>query len=380
MTSGERLYAGDIFILSAPTDHARSSAWRADAGRGFCAARSQTIHETQDAGRGRGDSRKLKPQFIHHPDCKRLIPQIMAEHGVDLDKLYFDVPRLRSAYPSHFLSSGIAYAFHPHRDTWYSAPMCQLNWWLPIYPLEPDNAMGFYPALLRRGGREQLGDLQLLRVEYQEPGDRGAARQERHARAAEGAAGARASHRALSAAARRHHRLLRRAAARDRAQHDRRGALQHRLPHRALRRRRRAPRRAQCRLALHRARPCATICARPISRTCLRRRSRSTTTAPRRVGPGALLRRQARECSRAAGVKAWAATVPNTPFQGRRQQDKRAPAVFEIGRRLREPRRGCTREMWFGQKRRDGLDRLSATHGQMMAAQTRIEALSWIST
>jgi hypothetical protein len=23
--------------------------------------------------------------------------------------------------------------------------MCQLNWWLPIYPLEPDNAMGFYP-------------------------------------------------------------------------------------------------------------------------------------------------------------------------------------------------------------------------------------------
>jgi hypothetical protein len=23
--------------------------------------------------------------------------------------------------------------------------MCQLNWWLPVYPLEPDNAMGFYP-------------------------------------------------------------------------------------------------------------------------------------------------------------------------------------------------------------------------------------------
>jgi hypothetical protein len=69
----------------------------------------------------------------------------MREHGVDLEKLYFDVPRLRTAYPSHFLSSGIAYAFHPHRDTWYSAPMCQLNWWIPISPLEPDNALGFYP-------------------------------------------------------------------------------------------------------------------------------------------------------------------------------------------------------------------------------------------
>jgi hypothetical protein len=69
---------------------------------------------------------------------------IMAECGVDLDKLYFDVPRLRSAYPSRFLASGIAYAFHPHRDTWYSAPMCQLNWWMPVYPLQSDNAMGFY--------------------------------------------------------------------------------------------------------------------------------------------------------------------------------------------------------------------------------------------
>jgi hypothetical protein len=88
----------------------------------------------------------LKPAFIHHPECKKIIPQIMKERGVDIEKLYFDVPRLRSAYPSDFLSSGIAYAFHPHRDTWYSAPMCQLNWWIPAYPVEPDNAMGFYPG------------------------------------------------------------------------------------------------------------------------------------------------------------------------------------------------------------------------------------------
>ena len=105
----------------------------------------RTIHETRTAEEVAAILGKLKPQFIHHSECKRIIPEIMREHKVDLGKLYFDVPRLRSAYPSHFLSSGIAYAFHPHRDTWYSAPMCQLNWWLPIYPLEPDNAMGFYP-------------------------------------------------------------------------------------------------------------------------------------------------------------------------------------------------------------------------------------------
>ena len=87
----------------------------------------------------------VKPAFIHDPACKALIPQIMHEHGVDLPKLYFDVPRMRSAYPSDFLASGIAYAFHPHRDTWYSAPPQQLNWWMPVYPLHPENAMGFFP-------------------------------------------------------------------------------------------------------------------------------------------------------------------------------------------------------------------------------------------
>jgi hypothetical protein len=47
--------------------------------------------------------------------------------------------------PRDYLTSGIAYAFHPHRDTWYSAPFCQLNWWLPIYEIASDNCMAFHP-------------------------------------------------------------------------------------------------------------------------------------------------------------------------------------------------------------------------------------------
>ncbi len=49
---------------------------------------------------------KLKPQFIHHPTCKKLLPRILAENGCDLEKTYFDVPRMRSAYPPHFLRFG----------------------------------------------------------------------------------------------------------------------------------------------------------------------------------------------------------------------------------------------------------------------------------
>jgi hypothetical protein len=141
-----RLFQGDIFVFS-PTAASRAlidlaSAMLAEA---FAPHDPREIHRHSTPEETAAILSRLKPQFIHHPECKRLIPRIMVEHGVDPEKLYFDVPRMRSAYPTDFLTSGIAYAFHPHRDTWYSAPHCQLNWWMPIFALHQENAMGFYP-------------------------------------------------------------------------------------------------------------------------------------------------------------------------------------------------------------------------------------------
>jgi hypothetical protein len=92
----------------------------------------------------------VKPRFINHEACKTLIPALLTDIGADTADMYFDVPRLRSATADGYLTSGIAYAFHPHRDTWYSAPLAQINWWLPIYAIEPDNAMAFYPSFFAR--------------------------------------------------------------------------------------------------------------------------------------------------------------------------------------------------------------------------------------
>ena len=87
----------------------------------------------------------LKPKFIHHPKSKQFIQRILTEFGCDLNKTYFDVPRLRTATSDEYLTTGIAYAFHPHRDTWYSAPFCQLNWWLPVYEIQSENSLAFHP-------------------------------------------------------------------------------------------------------------------------------------------------------------------------------------------------------------------------------------------
>lgn len=92
----------------------------------------------------------LKPYFIHHSQSKEYIQGILREAGCDLETTYFDVPRMRSAYPGDYLRSGIAYAFHPHRDTWYSAPLCQINWWMPVYELNGENCMALHPYYFDR--------------------------------------------------------------------------------------------------------------------------------------------------------------------------------------------------------------------------------------
>lgn len=87
----------------------------------------------------------LKPKFIHHPDSKACIRDLLNAFGCDLERTYFDVPRMRTATSDGYLTTGIAYAFHPHRDTWYSAPHSQVNWWMPIYAIESGRSMAFHP-------------------------------------------------------------------------------------------------------------------------------------------------------------------------------------------------------------------------------------------
>jgi hypothetical protein len=103
------------------------------------------VQETLSAERCAEVLATLKPKFIHHPNAKEHIQEMLGELGCDLEKTYFDVPRMRTAFPGDYLKSGIAYAFHPHRDVWYSAPFCQINWWMPIYKINSENSMAIHP-------------------------------------------------------------------------------------------------------------------------------------------------------------------------------------------------------------------------------------------
>lgn len=141
-----RLYEGDLFVYSpSPESLELVALARQLLAKAFDGLDPELAQHEMDVHQYAAILARVKPEFIHHPECKRLVPAILARLGCDLDKVYFDVPRMRSSTSHGYLTTGIAYAFHPHRDTWYSAPMCQINWWMPIFEIEAGNAMAFHP-------------------------------------------------------------------------------------------------------------------------------------------------------------------------------------------------------------------------------------------
>jgi hypothetical protein len=142
----ERLYDGDLFIYSPRPSTLALIEFAAQMARdAFAPLDPETAQFEMAVEDYAALLADLKPRFIHHPQSKRLIQEMLVDLGCDPELTYFDVPRMRSSTSNDYLTTGIAFAFHPHRDTWYSAPPCQLNWWLPIFPITEDNGLAFHP-------------------------------------------------------------------------------------------------------------------------------------------------------------------------------------------------------------------------------------------
>jgi hypothetical protein len=153
-----RLYAGDVFVFGATPASSQLIAFARelieDAFGGRDPETAQYDLPVEEFAALLAD---LKPRFIHHPQCKKLLPALIEELGCALDRTYFDVPRMRTSTSNAYLTSGIAYAFHPHRDCWYSAPFNQVNWWIPIYEVVPENVMAFHPQYFETPVRNGSG-------------------------------------------------------------------------------------------------------------------------------------------------------------------------------------------------------------------------------
>jgi hypothetical protein len=158
-TRRQALYQGDLFMLSprpstlALVEHARGMIEEAFAGKDPRTAQYDLSVEEFVAVVA-----PLKPAFMHHPRTKALIQDMLTDLGCDPESTYFDVPRLRTMTSDEYLKAGLGYQFHPHRDTWFSAPLAQLNWWMPIYDIVPESSMAFHPRYFEEGVQNGSGE------------------------------------------------------------------------------------------------------------------------------------------------------------------------------------------------------------------------------
>lgn len=76
---------------------------------------------------------------------KQFFFKALAQCGVNLDEVFYDHFPMRIVPFDSKHNGAHRAAIGHHRDTWGSNIQCQQNWWAPIYPLEAERTIAFYP-------------------------------------------------------------------------------------------------------------------------------------------------------------------------------------------------------------------------------------------
>jgi len=111
---------------------------------------------------------KVKQLFRDRPETQTLVQSLLADLGCDLDKTYFEIPQVRMVPQKGYLPGGEGLVHDPHRDTWYAAPMCQINWWIPVYEFESESAMAFHPHYWKQPVKNSSSQFNDLKTDLRE--------------------------------------------------------------------------------------------------------------------------------------------------------------------------------------------------------------------
>jgi hypothetical protein len=147
-----RIFEGALFLYPAPQESLRIIEWiRTLAAESFKGARDvRRAHEELTVTDFVKRVSALKSRFTNHSTTKQLCQDLIKGVGSDPATTYFDLPRLRVAPPGNYLTTGVSYAYKPHRDTWYAHPRQLINYWVPVYDSEPTTVMSMYVDFFSR--------------------------------------------------------------------------------------------------------------------------------------------------------------------------------------------------------------------------------------
>lgn len=94
--------------------------------------------------------KELTAAYENDPQVSALLAQALREAGVDTERSYWDVLHLRLVPSGPGWETRRTRRLAPHRDSWGSNLLCQVNWWTPLYPLSAGRTIALYPRYFDR--------------------------------------------------------------------------------------------------------------------------------------------------------------------------------------------------------------------------------------
>ena len=145
----ERAFRGELILfrrldaLDALLDHAREIA---------CAAFADPVSDEGrlDSGSWREKAMGARRDFMRSEAVPGLLCALFAELGFDPHTTYRDRAILRFQPGRPACRTQRLRDLPPHRDSWGSNLMTQLNWWAPVFPVEPGATMEIWPDYFDR--------------------------------------------------------------------------------------------------------------------------------------------------------------------------------------------------------------------------------------
>ncbi|MDD1780101.1 hypothetical protein LRP49_02710 [Enterovibrio sp. ZSDZ35] len=143
---GDALFKGDIVVFSIPEvlspfiHHTRSLIER-----DFQLQDPEHAHNYLDVKTYLARAELAKKRFENDDKAKRLFFRALSHCGIREDTNYYDRLVLRIVPCEAEYDNGRQASVKHHRDTWGSNIDCQINWWLPIYPLTKGRSIAIYP-------------------------------------------------------------------------------------------------------------------------------------------------------------------------------------------------------------------------------------------
>lgn len=105
-----------------------------------------TAHEDLETEAYAARYAAIRKAFLADAEANRALESALAAAGADPRSTYRDRAVLRVSPPStNDYRPGYG-PIPPHRDSWGSGILCQINWWLPIYPVTAERTLAIFPA------------------------------------------------------------------------------------------------------------------------------------------------------------------------------------------------------------------------------------------